>query len=82
MRKKIAMRWRRRAMCMGATILSEGMVFSKKDLHKEGFERRDNGYRVRAKYKGRTYDVADDDILAAYKLLCWCMEPELIKEPK
>ena len=81
MRKKFAMRWRRRAMCMGAEILSEGMVFSKKELHEKGFARRDNGYMVLAKYKGQTYNVADDDILAAYKLLCWCLEPELIKEP-
>ena len=82
MRKKFAMRWRRQALRMGADILSEGMVFSKQELNEQGLQRKDNGYRVQARYEGYTYDVADDDILAAYKLLCWCMEPELIREPE
>lgn len=82
MRKKFAMRWRRLALRMGAEILSEKMVFSKQELNSHGFLRKDNGYCIQARYKGHTYCVADDDILSAYKLLCWCMEPELVKEPK
>ena len=76
MRKKFAMRWRRETLRRGATIISEGAVFSKQELHEEGLEKRDNAYRVQARYKHNTYDVADDDMLKAYKLLNWCMDVE------
>lgn len=74
MRKKIAMRWRRACLRRGAEILVEKPVFSKVELFEENLKQRDNAYKVEAKYKGRTYDVADDDMLKAYKLLSWCMD--------
>lgn len=76
MRNKIAMRWRREVLRRGAEILSEGMVFSKRELHERGYVRRDNGYRVKVKYKRNIYSVADDDMLKCYKLLSWCMDVE------
>lgn len=76
MRKKFAMRWRRQALRRGAEILSEGLVFSRQELHEEGLTKRDNAYRIKVKYKRNTYDVADDDMLKAYKLLSWCMDVE------
>ena len=76
MRKKIAMRWRRACLRRGAEILEEKLVFSKVELIEENLKRRDNGYRVKARYKGNMYDVADDDMLKAYKLLAWCMDVE------
>ena len=76
MRKKIAMRWRRRVLRRGAEIQSEGLVFNRKELHEEGLTKCDNAYRIKAKYKRNTYDVADDDMLKAYKLLSWCMDVE------
>ena len=76
MRKKIAMRWRRQVLRRGAVILDEGLVFSKRELFEEGLQKRDNAYKVCAKYKRNTYDVADDDMLKAYKLLSWCMDVE------
>lgn len=74
MRKKIAMRWRRACLRRGAEILEEKPVFSKVELFEENLKQRDNAYNVRAMYKGRTYNVADDDMLKAYKLLSWCMD--------
>lgn len=76
MRKKIAMRWRRQVLRRGAVILEERPVFTKRELFEEGLQKRDNAYKVRAKYKRNTYDVADDDMLKAYKLLSWCMDVE------
>lgn len=76
MRKKIAMRWRRQVLRRGAVILEERPVFTKRELLEEGLQKRDNAYKVRAKYKRNTYDVADDDMLKAYKLLSWCMDVE------
>lgn len=76
MRKKIAMRWRREALRRGAVITSEKWVFNKKELREEGLRKSDNGYAVKAKYNGHTYNVADDDMLKAYKLLNWCMDVE------
>lgn len=76
MRKKIAMRWRRQVLRRGAEIMSEGLVFSKQELREENLTKSDNAYRVKAKYKRNTYDVADDDMLKAYKLLTWCMDVE------
>lgn len=61
MRKKIAMRWRRQVLRRGAVILEERPVFTKRELFEEGLQKRDNAYKVRAKYKHNTYDVADDD---------------------
>lgn len=74
MRKKYAMRLRRDTLRRGAEILSEGMVFSKRELHDQNLKRKDNGYCVKVRYKGSTYNVADDDMLKAYKLLSWCMD--------
>lgn len=76
MRKKIAMRWRRQVLRRGAEILSEGMVFSKRELSENGYVRKDNGYQVKVRYKRNTYSVADDDILKCYKMLSWCMDVE------
>lgn len=76
MRKKIAMRWRRQVLRRGAVILEERPVFTKRELFEEGLQKRDNAYEVRVKYKRNTYDVADDDMLKAYKLLSWCMDVE------
>lgn len=76
MRKKIAMRWRRACLRRGAEILEEKLVFSKAELFEENLKKRDNAYKIRAKYKRNTYDVADDDMLKAYKLLSWCMDVE------
>lgn len=81
MRKKIAMRWRRACLRRGAEILEEKLVFSKVELIEEKLKQRDNAYRVKARYKGNTYDVADDDMLKAYKLLSWCMDVEDEEEP-
>lgn len=74
MRKKIAMRWRRQALRRGAVITSEKWVFSKQELRERGLQKSDNGYAVKAKYNGFVYNVADDDMLKAYKLLIWCMD--------
>lgn len=74
MRKKIAMRWRRSCLSRGAEIIEEKPVFSKRELFKEGLEKRDNAYGIRARYKDNIYSVADDDMLKAYKLLSWCMD--------
>lgn len=74
MRKKIAMRWRRQALRRGAVITSEKWVFNKQELKERGLQKNDNGYAVKAKYKGFVYNVADDDMLKAYKLLIWCMD--------
>lgn len=76
MRKKFAMRWRRRALHRGAVILSEGLVFSKHELREENLTKSDNAYEIKARYKRNTYSVADDDMLKAYKLLSWCMDVE------
>lgn len=76
MRKKFAMRWRRQVLRRGAVILEERPVFTKRELLEEGLQKRDNAYKVRAKYKRNTYDVADDDMLKAYKLLSLCMDVE------
>ena len=76
MRKKIAMRWRRNVLRRGAKIIEEGAVFSKRELQEEGLTKRDNAYHVKVKYKRNTYNVADDDMLKAYKLLSWCMDVE------
>lgn len=76
MRKKIAMRWRRLCLRRGAEITSEGMVFSKKTLKESGWNRKDNGYQIKATYKRNKYSVADDDMLKAYKMLSWCMDVE------
>ena len=74
MRKKIAMRWRRACLRRGAKILDEKLVFSKVELFEENLKQRDNAYKIKAKYKDNTYNVADDDVLKAYKLLSWCMD--------
>ena len=76
MRKKIAMRWRRECLRRGAEILEEKPVFSKVELFEENLKQRDNAYKVKARYRGNIYDVADDDMLKAYKLLVWCMDIE------
>lgn len=74
MRKKIAMRWRREALRRGAVITSEKWVFNKQELREKGLQKNDNGYAVKVKYKSFVYNVADDDMLKAYKLLIWCMD--------
>lgn len=76
MRKRIAMRWRREVLRRGGVIVSEGMVFSKKQLRENGYTRRDNGYQIKMKYKRNSYSIADDDMLKAYKLAIWCMDVE------
>ena len=76
MRKKIAMRWRKACLRRGAEILEERPVFSKADLLKENIKKRENAFKIAARYKSNVYDVADDDMLKAYKLLSWCMDVE------
>lgn len=76
MRKKIAMRWRRQVLRRGAVILEEGPVFKKKELIEQGLAKKENAYMIHVRYKRNKYNVADDDMLKAYKLLSWCMDVE------
>ena len=74
MQRKIAKRWRRRALRRGAVINSEGWVFSKSELAAQGSVRRDNAYAIEAIYNGSKYSLCDDDELSTYKLLNWCLD--------
>lgn len=74
MRKKHAMRWRKFALRRGAEIITEGLVFSKQELRENNLKKKDNAYQVKVRYKHNVYNVADDDMLKTYKLLCWCMD--------
>lgn len=74
MRKKFAMRLRRKLMRRGVKINSEGLVFSKKELRKDNLSGHDNAYQISVSYKRHHISIADDDILKAYKLLEWCLD--------
>ena len=77
MRKKIAMRWRREALRRGAILSEEKMVFSKKELREKNLNRKQNGFRFCAEYKGWKWRICADDMLAAYKLFIDVMDDEI-----
>lgn len=77
MRRKIAKRWRKKALRMGAVILKEGFVFSKKDLRTMGLKSSDNGFAVKMLYNGQQYMVAANTELEAYKLMTWVIMDEI-----
>jgi len=74
MRKKIAMRWRRKALRMGAIIHSEKPCMSKKELRKEGLTATEAGFGIEMEYKGQKYTIAANTMLDAYKLMVWVIE--------
>lgn len=76
MRKKIAMRWRRKALRMGAIIHSEKPCMSKKELRSEGLKSSDNGFCIEMEFQGKKYTVAANTMLDAYKLMTWVVEDE------
>lgn len=80
MRKKIAMRWRRKALGMGADILEEGVILKKPDLLKYKEKKKNAGFAVTARYGIRCYTnekweihAIGRDSLEAYKLLAQAM---------
>lgn len=77
MRRKIAKRWRKKALRMGAVILKEGFVFSKKELRMHGLKPSDNGFAIEMIFNGYKYSIADDTELDAYKLMVWVLEDEI-----
>lgn len=62
---------------MGAVILKENFVFSKKELHTMGLKPSDNGFAIEMIFNGRTYSIADNTELDAYKLMVWVLEDEI-----
>ncbi len=76
MRKKIAMRWRRKALRMGAIIHSEKPCMSKKELRKEGLTATEAGFGIEMEYKGQKYTIAANTMLDAYKLMVWVIEDQ------
>lgn len=77
MRRKIAKRWRKRALRMGAVILKEGFVFSKKELRMQGLKPSDNGFAIEMIFNGCKYSIADNTELDAYKLMVWVLKDEI-----
>lgn len=77
MRRKIAKRWRKKSLRMGAIILSEHPVFSKKDLRTMGLKSSDNGFAIKMLYDGQQYMIAANTELEAYKLMTWVIMDEI-----
>lgn len=76
MRKKIAMRWRRKALRRGAEIKKERILLAKKHMVLIDRPRKYNGFTIEGSYKGHKFSLISDDALDAYKLLCWHLDLE------
>lgn len=78
MRRKIAKRWRKKVLRMGAVILKENFLFSKKELRMMGLKPSDNGFAIEITFNGHSYLITDNTELDAYKLMVWVLEDEVL----
>lgn len=76
MRAKIAKKLRRDALRRGAVITREGMTFTKRELRKYKFTRKDNGYSVTVEYEDFKIHACGRDMLDAYRSLLWMMDDD------
>lgn len=79
MRRKIAKRWRKKSLRMGAILLSERPVFSKKELRTMGLRQSDNGFAIEMLYDGQKYTITHNTELEAYRLMAWVIMDEVEK---
>lgn len=80
MRQKIAKRWRRKALNMGADILEEGVILKRPELLQYKEKKKNAGFAVTARYGVRCYTnekwefhAIGRDSLEAYRLLVQAM---------
>lgn len=76
MRAKIAKKLRRDALRKGAVITREGMTFTKRELRKHNYTRKDNGYTISVEYRNWKLHSCGRDILEAYRSLLWMMDDD------
>lgn len=76
MRAKIAKKLRRDALRKGAVIIQEGMTFTKQEMRKYNYTRKDNGYVVSVVYKNWKIHSCGHDMLDAYHSLLWMMDDD------
>ena len=74
MRKKIAMRWRRKAIHKGAVIHYEGPARTKAQLLRLGLPQSKRGFYIRMEYGGEVYRLHANSMLDAYKLAVWVID--------
>ena len=77
MKKKIAMRWRRKALRKGAIFSNEHLVFSKAELRDNNLKNKHNGFGFTAEYNGWKWCICDEDMLSAYKFFALMMDDEI-----
>lgn len=80
MRQKIAKRWRRKALNMGADILEEGVILKRPELFQYKEKKKNAGFAVTAKYgvcchtnEKWEFHAIGRDSLEAYRLLVQAM---------
>lgn len=76
MRAKIAKKLRRDALRKGAVIIQEGMTFTKQEMRKYNYTRKDNGYAVSVVYKNWKIHSCGRDMLDAYRSLLWMIDDD------
>lgn len=76
MRAKIAKKLRRDALRKGAVIIREGMTFTKQELRKHSYTRKDNGYTISVEYRNWKLHSCGRDMLDAYRSLTWMMDDD------